>query len=148
MHLVDLFLSAFAPSWIAKGSMPSISITCMTVDDRTSGRAGCSGALRAITVGAENARSRVLAGLRVTVVAILFRNLSNGGTVGGVSLWFARQNILCAGAARGLQGGRKKIKKKMHAGYREKERLGNLASNPKKSFRTMLLTGSWSHLRQ
>ena len=36
-------------------------------DDRTSGRAGgrlCSGALRAITVGAENARSRVLAGPR------------------------------------------------------------------------------------
>ena len=39
----------------------------MTVDDRTSGRAGgrfSSGALHAITVGAENARSRVLAGLR------------------------------------------------------------------------------------
>ena len=63
MHLVDLFLSAFAPSWIAKGSMRSIDLD----DDRTSGRAGgrmacCSGALRAITVGAENARSRVLAG--------------------------------------------------------------------------------------
>ena len=27
MHLVDLFLSAFAPSWIAKGSMRSISMT-------------------------------------------------------------------------------------------------------------------------
>ena len=30
MHLVDLFLSAFAPSWIAKGSMRSISIA-MTI---------------------------------------------------------------------------------------------------------------------
>ena len=36
MHLVDLFLSAFAPSWIAKGSMRSIDLD----DDRTSGRAG------------------------------------------------------------------------------------------------------------
>ena len=28
----------------------------------------------------------------------------------------------------------------------KKERLGNRASNPHKSFRTMLLTGSWSHI--
>ena len=33
MHLVDLTLSAFAPSWIAKGSLD-------LDDDRTSGRAG------------------------------------------------------------------------------------------------------------
>ena len=57
MHLVDLFLSAFAPSWIAKGSMHSIAHPAAQV-------AGCSGAPRAITVGAENARSRVLAGPR------------------------------------------------------------------------------------
>ena len=61
MHLVDLFLSAFAPSWIAKGSLD-------LDNDRTSGRAGTwpavRGALRAITVEAENARSRVLAGPR------------------------------------------------------------------------------------
>ena len=61
MHLVDLFLSAFAPSWIAKGSMRSIS---MTIAHPAAQVAGCSGALRAITVGAENARSRVLAGPR------------------------------------------------------------------------------------
>ena len=63
MYLVDLFLSAFAPSWIAKGSMRSIS---MTIAHPVAQVAGCSGALalRAITVGAENARSRDLAGPR------------------------------------------------------------------------------------
>ena len=48
-------------SWIAKGSMRSIS---MTIAHPAAQVAGCSGALRAITVGAENARSRVLAGPR------------------------------------------------------------------------------------
>ena len=65
MHIVDLFLSAFAPSWIAKGSMHSIS---MTIAHPAAQVAGCSGALelrgRAITVEAENGRSRVLAGPR------------------------------------------------------------------------------------
>ena len=61
MHLVDLFLSAFAPSWIAMGSMRSIS---MTIAHPVAQVAGCSGALRTITVGAEIARSRVLAGPR------------------------------------------------------------------------------------
>ena len=61
LHLVDLFLSPFAPSWIAKGSMRSIS---MTIAHPTAQVAGCSGALRAITVRPENARSRVLAGPR------------------------------------------------------------------------------------
>ena len=80
MHLVDLFLSAFAPSWIAKGSMRSIDLD----DDRTSGRAAQvlggrmhtwpSGALRAITVGAEM-RDRVFLQGLVTVVAILFRSV-------------------------------------------------------------------------
>ena len=40
-------------------------------------------------------------------------------------------------------------KKKMHAGCSaslKEERLGNRASNAYKSFRTMLLTGSWPHL--
>ena len=40
MHLVDLFLSAFAPSWIAKGSMRSIS---MTIAHPAAQVAGCSG---------------------------------------------------------------------------------------------------------
>ena len=63
MHLVDLFLSAFefAPYWIAKGSMRSIS---MTIAHPAAQVAGCQEALRAITVGAEYARSRVLAGPR------------------------------------------------------------------------------------
>ena len=67
MHLglVDLFLSAFAPSWIAKGSMSSIAIS-MTIAHPAAQVAGCSGALRAIMVRAENARSRVLAGPRVS----------------------------------------------------------------------------------
>ena len=57
MDLVDFFLSAFAPS-----SMRSIS---MTIAHPAAQVAGCfSGALRAITVGPENARSRVLAGPR------------------------------------------------------------------------------------
>ena len=61
MHLVDLFLSAFAPSWIAKGSMRWIS---MTIAHPAAQVAGCSGALRAIMMESENARSRVLAGPR------------------------------------------------------------------------------------
>ena len=64
MHLVDLFLSAFAPSWIAKGSMRSISMTIAHPAAQVACWQCCSGALRAITVGAENARSRVLAGPR------------------------------------------------------------------------------------
>ena len=67
MHLVDLFLSAFAPSWIAKGSMHMRSIS-MTIAHPAAQVAGWparfSGALRAIKVGAENARSRVVAGPR------------------------------------------------------------------------------------
>ena len=54
MHLVDLFLSAFAPSWIAKGSISMCSIS-MTI---------AHPAPRDHVVGAENARSRVLAGPR------------------------------------------------------------------------------------
>ena len=66
MHLVDLFLSAFAPSWIAKGSMCSISMTRRpTIAHPAAQVAGCSNMFGgAITVGAENARSRVLAGPR------------------------------------------------------------------------------------
>ena len=50
--------------------------------------------------------------------------------------------VMTRSAARGLQ-------KKMHAACSaslKKERLGNRASNAYKSFRTLLLTGSWSHL--
>ena len=54
-------------------------------------------------------------------------------TVGGVSLWLARQP-------------QKKKCTRAATLAREKERLGNRASNAYKSFRTMLLTGSWSHL--
>ena len=57
MHLVDLFLSAFAPSL-----MRSISMTIAHPAAQLF--AFGPGALRAITVGAENARSRVLAGPR------------------------------------------------------------------------------------
>ena len=68
MHLVvvDLFLSAFAPSWIAKGSMRSISMTIAHPAAQVAGCSNnvCSGALCAITAGAENARSRVLSGPR------------------------------------------------------------------------------------
>ena len=37
MHLVDLFLSTFAPSWIAKGSMRSISMTIAHPDAQVLG---------------------------------------------------------------------------------------------------------------
>ena len=59
-------------------------------------------------------------------------------------------NARSAGSRYDSLGSTRAAKKKMHAGcsagYVKKERLGNRAWNAYKSFRTMLLTGSWSHL--
>ena len=63
-------------------------------------------------------------------------------TVGGVSLWLARQH---AGRKKSTRAAKKKSTRAA-ALARKKESLGNRASNAYKSFRIMLLTGSWSHL--
>ena len=71
MHLVDLFLiSAFAPSWIANGSI------LMTIAHRAAQVAGCSrGGSSARTRLELKMRDRVFLQGRVTVVAILFRSV-------------------------------------------------------------------------
>ena len=59
----------------------------------------------------------------------------------GQHLHGQRGLVMTRSAARGPQKNSRGLERS-----REKERLGNRASNPYKSFRTMLLTGSWSHL--
>ena len=77
MDLVDLFLSAFAPSWIANGSMRSIS---MTIPLPATQVAGCSrgpGGRSARTRWELKMRDRVFLQGPVTVVAIFVSKCSH-----------------------------------------------------------------------
>ena len=73
MQLVDLFLSTFAPSWIAKGSMRSISMTIAHMPAQVHGR--LFGGRSARSRWELKMRDRVFLQGRVTVVAILFRSV-------------------------------------------------------------------------
>ena len=76
MHLVDLLLSTFAPSCIAKGLISMRSIL-MTIAHPAAQVAGCSGELSAITRSRWELklRDRVFLQGRVRVIAILFRSV-------------------------------------------------------------------------